>query len=98
MNNVQEILHLALMEFGAASQLDKTCEECAELIDALLKYKQGRATTKEVATELADVMIMVQQMIYLFDRQEYVDEYTAKVIRLEKLIKQHKEDGTKLCD
>lgn len=41
-------------------------EECAELINALCKYKRGRVTDSDVITEIADVMIMCEQMAYYF--------------------------------
>jgi NTP pyrophosphatase (non-canonical NTP hydrolase) len=61
-------------------------EECAELIDALAKYDRGRADTKDVITELADVCIMVEQMAMLFGKEEFEKEKERKLKRLQEKI------------
>ena len=55
--------------YGFDHQLDKTCEECAELIQALLKGRCNGWASDDVAhvqEELADVQIMIEQMQIAF--------------------------------
>lgn len=76
----------ALQAFGCHHQRMMCIEECAELIDALAKYDRGRADTKDVITELADVCIMVEQMAMLFGKGEFEKEKERKLKRLQKKI------------
>ena len=76
----------ALATFGAEHQRMMCIEECAELIDALAKYDRGRADTKDVITELADVCVMVEQMAMLFGKGEFEKEKERKLKRLQKKI------------
>ncbi len=54
--------------YGLDNQTDKTIEECAELIQALAKLESRENTIEEIA----DVQIMLKQMIYLLDCEEEV--------------------------
>ena len=70
------------------NQLNKTIEECAELIQALAKLESRENTIEEIA----DVQIMLKQMLYLLDcekEMEKVMEY--KINRQLERIKQAKE-------
>lgn len=53
---------------------------------ALAKYDRGRADTKDVITELADVSIMVEQMAMLFGKEEFEAERERKLKRLQEKI------------
>lgn len=71
-------------------QVDVLIEEMSELAKALLKnrrakkgYTQEKETSKNVREELADVEIMLQQIIYLTES----DEIVLKIIN-EKLNRQ----------
>ena len=59
--------------YGLDSQTDKTIEECAELIQALAKLESRENTLEEIA----DVQIMLKQMIYLLDCEEEVKKVMA---------------------
>lgn len=79
----------AINEFGKHNQIDKCIEECAELIDALLKYRNRRASKDAVRSEIADVHIMISQMAIIFGEDD-VDLMTdMKVKRLEERIEEH---------
>lgn len=82
----QAICENALDTFGIEHQVDKCIEECAELINALEKYRRGRALPPEVVTEIADVMITCAQMSIVFGRVAVVHEQARKLKRLEKRI------------
>lgn len=59
MNN-EQLYKKALETYGFEAQSRMVNEECAELINALCKYKRGRANEYDVITEIADVMIMCE--------------------------------------
>lgn len=82
--NIQKIADY----YGLDNQTDKTIEECAELIQALVKLESRENTIEEIA----DVQIMLKQMLYLLDcekEMEKVMEY--KINRQLERIKQAKE-------
>ena len=61
-----EILRGAVNDFGVSSQIDVAIEECAELINALMKFRRNRVGANDVVTEIADVQIMCAQLEYIF--------------------------------
>lgn len=76
----------AIHTFGALDQMNQCIEECAELITALRHWSRKRATVADVASEIADVAIMVSQMREFFG-PALVDEcMEAKKERLRKRI------------
>lgn len=78
----RNICNLALDVFGEEHQMLKTVEECSELIDALMKYREQRVWSEDVITELADVSIMVEQMSIFFGREKFELERLRKLLRL----------------
>lgn len=56
--------------YGLDNQLNKTIEECAELIQALVKLESRENTIEEIA----DVQIMLKQMLYLLDCEKEVEK------------------------
>jgi NTP pyrophosphatase (non-canonical NTP hydrolase) len=65
----KELLSKALYQFGESAQVDKCIEEMAELTKALLKYryKTNYSNFKDVQEELADLIIMINQMYLMFE-------------------------------
>lgn len=58
-----ELLKQALEEWGLVAQSDMCIEECAELIVAVRHWQRGRPNClEELAEELADVSLMLEQM------------------------------------
>ena len=82
--NEKNICALAIETFGPQSQFDMAIEECAELINALCKFRRGRVGTLDVVTEIADVQIMCEQLSYMFGEQTVADERKLKIERLQK--------------
>lgn len=79
------IYRQAVQKFGHRNQIKKTIEECTELSLALQHYQDGKVTAQEVATEIADVEIMVSQMREIFG--SIVDaEKLKKLNRLKALV------------
>lgn len=61
--------------YGQKAQLEVTQEECAELIQAISKYFRGKEGAREkIIGELADVKIMVEQLIYMFNCDPEVED------------------------
>lgn len=82
--NEKTVCVLAVENFGPESQINMAIEECAELIDALCKFRRERVGTLDVVTEIADVQIMCEQLAYMFGEQTVVDERKRKIDRLQK--------------
>lgn len=55
--------------FGLENQRIKIIEECSELITAIAKND-----LENITEEIADVLIMVQQLMYLYDIEDNVKE------------------------
>ena len=73
----------ALYTFGAAAQTRMVFEEFSELQKELCKNARGKDNTLEIAEEIADVQIMLEQMILLYDCAGEVKRFReAKVLRL----------------
>jgi len=84
MNNNSEtkkLYHDAIELLGRQTQIIKTFEETAEFQNALAKFELGRASTDDVASEIVDVMIMLEQVMILLD----IDNETISRIRTDKL-------------
>lgn len=80
---VDKICKEALKVWGVVPQIDKTQEECAELIQALNKWKYKPNYPKDrIVEEIADVLIMLEQMKYVFGFKEiekFIDIKLKKV-------------------
>ena len=62
--------------YGKRSQLNILMEECAELIQAASKILRNEYISENVnhlAEEIADVLIMTEQITYLYGLQDEVD-------------------------
>ena len=71
-----------LCKWGEAAQYDQMVEECAELIAILKHLKRGRADETAVADELADVYLMVGQLVYMLGESRIAAAIERKVARL----------------
>ena len=81
-NTIQKIAD----RYGYEAQSNQLQEECAELIQAVNKLRRvngnGQPCQKtvfqaehELIEELADVEIMIQQIVYLLDCEEVFEEF-----------------------
>ena len=87
-----EICRAALETFGAGLQVMMAIEEMSELTKELCKNGRGQENTTHIAEEIADVEIMLQQMVMLFDCAEQVETFRRyKLERLAGRIKEVKE-------
>ena len=83
------IYEAAIRKFGLAGQKLKTIEELAELQRALardLTLDAPEEAENNVREEIADVMIMLDQMVYLYDRAEIEDWKDSKLERLARMV------------
>lgn len=63
----EEKLTKILDYFGPAPQRFKLYEEMSELTVAIERFVNNKGSKDSIAEELADVMIMIEQMRILFD-------------------------------
>lgn len=78
-----EIYKAALGKWGPEAQTLMVFEEMSELQKELCKAARGRDNKEAIAEEIADVYIMLRQMILLHDCEEKVESYkTQKLERL----------------
>ena len=80
--NIAEIAHFN----GLDQQLEKLAEECAEVVQAALKYKRNRDTTTMVhlAEEIGDAQILMDQIAVLCPEiPEYSRMFRALKIKRE---------------
>lgn len=84
-----EIYKTTIKKWGVEFQIDMMIEECAELIQALQKYKRGTSfkTISNMYEELADVEIMSEQMRIVFSSTTIDFEKERKIRKLETRIK-----------
>lgn len=81
--NEQQVLSAAIKKYGAASQTLMLFEEMSELQKELCKKARGRCNLDQIAEEIADVQIMLDQMILLHGCAEKVSQYRQfKILRL----------------
>lgn len=84
------IIQQAIDTYGTSNQVNMAIEECAELINALEKYRRGRVTRNEVREEIADVQIMCAQLELIFG--ECKPERMRKIDRLRGRLENNKEN------
>lgn len=79
----------AVETFGAESRNMLAIEEMAELQKELCKHSRGNNNYYDIAEEIADVQIMLEQLIILHDCRDAVEDWKfAKLMRLRELIGQ----------
>jgi len=89
--NKDEIYKLALSTWGLNAQIDMCIEEMSELMQAFSKYKRGIGDVNQIAEEMADVSIMLEQMALAFDCHNKIVWYKQfKLTRLLNLLKSKK--------
>ena len=98
----EHILRKAIATYGKTAQVDMAIEEMSELTKALCKERRTQLLPGKhaeahanVIEEIADVAIMLKQLLIMFDKDgEIQKEVDYKIYRLEqRLQKAHKETG-----
>ena len=86
---LNDVLDLALSTYGAQAQTMMVMEEMAELQKELCKHARGKENRAQIAEEIADVQIMLEQMELLHDCEGLVAGFKAqKLDRLEKRLRE----------
>ncbi|APG26354.1 MAG: MazG nucleotide pyrophosphohydrolase domain-containing protein [Syntrophotalea acetylenica] len=81
-----DIFDATLQKWGIEAQYDQAIEECAELIAALKHFKRGKVTESEIIDELADVILMTQQLVFMLGEDRVDSAITRKVEKLRLLL------------
>lgn len=81
--------------YGKDMQLNICIEEMSELIKELCKVKRGKPNRDNIAEEMADVRIIMEQLLTMFENADDVERwYHFKVNRLyERLERDRAERG-----
>ena len=83
------IYERAVSVFGAENQKKKAIEELSELIRAI-----ARDDRANILEEITDVMIMIEQLRYIYEEPFEIEEIrTLKIQRLRKLIEAKENEG-----
>lgn len=85
----EKIYMRAVMRYGADAQAVVAIEELSELQKEICKYFRGRDNRDQVAEEIADVSIMLEQLKIIFDNGGLVEWWIGKKVErlLEKVCK-----------
>jgi len=87
MKTAKELMRSALDEWGSDSQLDMVVEECAELIDAIQKWRRHRIASEKVLEEAVDVELCLGQLKLMLDAPALFENIKKeKLKRLEGLL------------
>jgi len=90
--NINPIYKKAIALWGIDSQMSMAIEEASELIKAICKLRRNgvtEETVNDLAEEIADMEIMLEQLKIMFYLSEGVGKWKKhKIERLSKLIKE----------
>ena len=93
-----DILKKAIRHYGVENQMAQSIEELAELIVAInkcLRYKDDIEARNNLVEEIADVLIMIDQLKIIVNIKDYeIECYRRyKLDRLERRIENEKESN-----
>lgn len=83
-NNAKTLCQKALDRYGFSHQVDKAIEEMGECSTALMQFRHGRADMDSVISEIADVVITVNQLAVAFGYDKVQEEIDYKLSRLDR--------------
>lgn len=84
----KELYRIALETWGPDAQTVMVFEEMSELQKELCKHARGKDNQDHIAEEIADVLIMLEQMMILHNCEDLVFQYKQeKKNRLEKRLR-----------
>ena len=85
--------------YGLKNQLKQLVEECSELSVEALHYTRERGGTERISEEIVDVLIMIQQVIYLLKNDtEKLEKYAEfKVNRQLDRIQREQKQIIRIC-
>ena len=80
--------------FGTDKNINQMCEECAELMVALNHFRRGKATVDDVALEIADVIMMAEELRLMFGPDLVDQKLKSQVEVVEKRVKDGRYEST----
>ncbi len=86
MTDYEAIYRATLDRWGEEAQYDQAVEECAELIAVLKHFRRNKVDEAAVIDELADVVLMVGQLSYMFGEEKVEEAVRQKVAKLRGLL------------
>lgn len=66
----ENLCRRAIEIYGFPAQAAMVVEECSELTNAICKFRRGRVGEDDIITEIADVMIMCEQLSNYFGKEK----------------------------
>ena len=72
--------------YGVGHQMDVAVEEMAELTNAIMKLRRHRASSDDVITEIADVVVCMEQLALRFGVDAVMAEKERKLQRLKERV------------
>ena len=89
----KDIFRSAINTYGAVMQITVAFEEMSELQKELCKHLRGIGSQENIAEEIADVEIMIEQMKMLFNCETSVLQLREKKVkRLKERMEQKEND------
>ena len=83
---LESIYRATLEKWGEQAQYDQAVEECAELIATLQHFARGKVDRRVVIDELADVYLMIGQLIHMFGEEDFTCALDKKITKLHELL------------
>jgi len=75
---------VALRKWGVDAQVMMAVEEMSELTKEICKIFRGKGSMEELADEIADVLITIEQLKLIYELGDMVDDHIAmKIQRLQ---------------
>lgn len=91
--NERQVLGRAVSFYGSEIQRIVAIEELSELQKELCKSLRGQTDKEHIAEEIADVQIMMEQMMILYELHYYVASWKQK--KMDRLRDRLARDGIK---
>ena len=89
----EEVYRTAVACFGKLHQKIVAIEEMSELTKAICKDFRGKLNMENLVEEMADVQIMLEQLLIIYDAHEAVDAaMELKIKRLRQLLNMDMDD------
>ena len=81
-----DLYRRTLALWGEQAQYDQMIEECAELSVALLHYRRDKGGSAAVIDEMADVILMLGQLRWMFGADQVDQAVERKRSKLENML------------
>jgi len=84
-----KLLEELVRTWGKEAQIKMAIEEMGELITVLMRIDRGRVETGDVTTEIADVGLMIQQLRYIFGKEQVDLDTNYKINRVKERLQKY---------